>query len=305
MADEQSASRAGAGERVILTSGLGLPEGPLLMPDGSWLVTELDVSVGTVTRVDQAGRCTPVAKTGRPNGLALTADGRVWVAESLEPCLMWLGTDGESERVLSEVDGVALLWPNDLCIGPDGDIYMTDSGILVGDFLIDGHPRPDCLDLPVDGRVLRYDPVTGEASFLDRGLKFANGIAFGPDGMLYVNETYTGDIQRYRFEDGAVVGPREFFGNVLDPDHQETALHGPDGMAFSEDGRLWVAVFGQGDITVLNPDGSVERRIKLPGRSPTNVAFGRPGEKLIYVVEDEHGAMEIWPAGVDGLALHS
>src|SRR6202142_3609437 len=169
-----------AGERVILTSGLALPEGPLLMPDDSWLVTELDVSVGTVTRVDSDGRRTPVAKTGRPNGLALSADGRVWVAESLEPCLMWLRPDGESARVLSEVEGVPLLWPNYLCIGPDGGVYVTYPGILRGNFLIAGPPRPDCLELPVDGRVLRYDPASGEASFLDRGLKFANGIAFGP-----------------------------------------------------------------------------------------------------------------------------
>ena len=50
-------------------------------------------------------------------------------------------------------------------------------------------------------------------------------------------------------------------------------------MAFSSDGRLWVAVFGQGDVTVLNPDGTVATRIPSTGRSPTNVTFGPDGEK--------------------------
>ncbi len=294
----------GSGARAVLAAGLSLPEGPLLMADGTWLVTEMDLLRGTVTRVDEQGCRSTVARTGRPNGLALGRDGRVWVAESLEPCLMWLGADGESERVLREVEGVPLLWPNDLCFGPDGSIYATDSGIAVGDFLLDGRSPPNDTDVALDGRVLRFDPQTGEASFLDRGLRFANGIAFGPDGMLYVAETYTGDILRYAIADGALMGEREVFANVLAPEHPDGGLHGPDGMAFSEDGRLWVAVFGEGHITILKADGPVERRIALPGRSPTNLAFGKPGENRLYVVEDDQGVLESLPSGIDGLALH-
>ncbi len=289
---------------TILTSDLSQPEGPLLLADGTWLVTELDVERGTVTHVRADGSTRPVAKTGRPNGLAMSADGAVWVAESLEPSVIRLELTGELTRELDQVEGVALLWPNDLCVGPDGAIYVTDSGIAVGDFLGEDGPREDCKDLPVDGRVLRFDPLSREARFLDRGLKFANGIAFGPDGMLYVDETYTGDVYRYRIEDGVAVGGRELFGNVLDPDYRGGGLQGPDGMAFSEDGRLWAAVLGQGDITVLAPDGSLDRRIKLPGHWPTNVAFGPPGDGRIYIVEDERGTLEARTVGVEGLTLH-
>lgn len=292
-------------DRVILTTDLALPEGPLLLPDGRWLVTELDVERGTVTEVLPDGGRRPIAKTGRPNGLALAADGSIWVAESLDPAVIRLDLSGQATRELTQVDGESLIWPNDICMGPDGALYVTDSGILVGDFLIEGRPREGVKEMPVDGRVFRFDPRTGEAAFIDRGLKFANGIAFGPDGMLYANETYTGDIVRYRLEDGALVGERELFGNVLDPSWKGTGLRGPDGMAFSADGRLWVAVFGQGDVTVLDRDGSVESRIPVPGRSPTNVAFGAPGDERIYIVEDEHGSMESRSVGVEGLPLHS
>ncbi len=94
---------------------------------------------------------------------------------------------------------------------------------------------------------------------------------------------------RYRLDVGAAVGPPEPFGNVIDPDRTIESLCGPDGMAFSVDGRLWVGVLGQGDITVLDRDGVVERRIDLPGTFPTNVAFGAPGEQRIYVVEEDFG----------------
>ncbi len=102
---------------------------------------------------------------------------------------------------------------------------------------------------------------------------------------------------------GRLDGEREVFGNVNDPEWPGAGLRGPDGMAFSEDGRLWCTVFGQGDITVLAPDGSVDHRIKLEGNSPTNVTFGPDGEHRIYVVEDEHGTLFSIDVDVAGLPL--
>ena len=290
---------------MIVADGLALPEAPLLLPDGSWLVAELDVRVGTVTRIFSDGSKQAVAKTGRPNGLALGRDGAVWVCESLSPALLRMELDGTFTRELTAVEGRALLWPNDLCFGPDGALYVTDSGILVGDFLIDGAPRPGCESLPIDGFLYRFDPSSGAAWLLDDGLRFTNGVAFGPDGLLYANETITGNVYRYRLEAGRVAGERELFGNVLDPDYTQAGLRGPDGMAFSADGRLWVTVFGQGDVTVLGTDGAVLERLRVGGRGPTNVAFGPSGDPTIYVVEDEHGRLESVGVGVEGLPLYN
>jgi gluconolactonase len=291
---------------VIFTTDLALPEGPVLLDDGTWLVVELDVRVGTVTRIAADGKTKwPVAKTGRPNGLAVDRHGVAWLAESLEPALIRVELSGSFERVLTEVEGRPLLWPNDLAFGPDGAVYCTDSGVLVGDFLGEGRPVDHWASLPIAGFVFRYDPRTGEAWVIDDGpYRFTNGIAFGPDRMLYVNETMTGNVYRYEIERGRAVGERELFGNVLAPDYTSPALRGPDGMKFSADGRLWVTVFGQGDVTVLAPDGAVVERLPLVGRNPTNLAFGAPGEGRIYVVEDELGQMEAYDVGVDGLPLH-
>jgi gluconolactonase len=291
---------------MIFATDLALPEGPVLLEDGTWLVTELDLSRGRVTRISAEGTTKwPVATTGRPNGLAVDRNGVVWVAESLEPALIRLELSGSFERVLTEVDGRPLLWPNDLAFGLDGAIYCTDSGVLVGDFLDEGKPVEHWASLPLEGFVFRYDPVSGDAWLIDEGpYRFTNGIAFGPDGMLYVNETMTGNVYRYRIAGGRAVGERELFGNVLAPDYTSSALRGPDGMKFSMDGRLWVTVFGQGDVTVLGPDGGVVERVPLVGKNPTNLAFGSPGEGRIYVVEDELGQMEAHDVGVGGLPLH-
>jgi gluconolactonase len=74
-------------------------------------------------------------------------------------------------------------------------------------------------------------------------------------------------------------------------------------MAFDENGLLYVAVFGQGDITVLGTDGVVALRIPTEGRLPTNVAFTLLGARRIIATEYEFGRMESFEVAADGLPL--
>jgi gluconolactonase len=243
-----------------------------------------------------------IRKTGRPNGLALDQDGVIWVAESKFPSLLKVKMDGSAEVVATGCDGEPFLFPNDLCFGPDGAIYMTDSGVDVSTFCPNNQIRSDYFDVAYDGRVYRIDPGTGAVTLLDRGIKFTNGIAFGADGALYVNETLTGNIYHYAWTGGAVSSARTLFGNVIRPD-AAPGWRGPDGMAFDGNGLLYVAVFAQGDITVLGMDGQVVRRLPTSGMLPTNVAFALPGESRIHVTEYEKGQMEMFSVDCDGLPL--
>jgi len=127
--------------------------------------------------------------------------------------------------------------------------------------------------------------------------------AFGPDDSLYVAETMSGSIFRYPWENGRVVGRREVFGNVLEQ-FDPAVLQGPDGMKFGADGHLYAAVFGAGNVTVLDPRGKVSRRIRTEGMFPTNLVFGPPGSQTIYVTEVESGSVQIFDVGTDGLPLH-
>ena len=56
-------------------------------------------------------------------------------------------------------------------------------------------------------------------------------------------------------------------------------------MAFDENGLLYVAVFGQGDVTVLGIKGEVVDRISTQGPLATNVAFALPGQHRLHVTE--------------------
>jgi gluconolactonase len=287
---------------MIFASNLSFPEGPVALADGAWLCVEGGAERGCVTRISPDGKTkSVVAKTGRPNGLAIDAEGHIWVAESQTPSLLRLTLDGKVEVVATACDGQPFLFPNDLCLGPDGAIYMTDSGVHIGEFAPGGKIRSDYMQVEYDGRIYRVDVKSGKIRQLDFGIKFTNGIAFGTDGALYANETLTGMIYRYEWKGGGI-GPRQGFGNVIDP-NAPPGWKGPDGMAFGSDGNLYVAVYAQQDITVLGRDGSVSRRIPTQGKLPTNCAFGLPGQKKLYVTEYEFGQIEVFDAGTDGLPL--
>jgi gluconolactonase len=290
---------------MIFVDGLAAPETPRLSPtERAWLCVEMHEPRGGVTRLsDDGSRVSLVAHTGQPNGLAVDLEGVIWIANCLPaPALLRLEPRGQPEVFLDTVEGQAMLLPNDLCFGPDGRLYLTDSGMLISDWLVDGDIRPDHDTAPFDGRLYRIDPVTSEAHIVDRGIRFANGIAFGPDGHLYVNEMITGDIFRYRF-DGGQPGPREPFANVMAP-KWDGGFRGPDGMGFGRDGRLYCTVFGEGAVAVVGPDGTVEARLRTEGSRPTNLAWGRDGDRHIYVTEIEHGRIERHETPTTGLPLY-
>jgi gluconolactonase len=297
-------ARLGGARKMVFATDLQCPEGPVALSDGSWLIAEAG-GRGCVSHITSDGKGKRiVASTGLPNGLAVDREGIIWVAEPKTPSLIRLTMDGQATVFMTECNGEPFLYPNDLCFGPDGALYMTDSGILMDDFEPGGKIRPDYMTAKVDGCVYRIDIKTRAISTLDSGFRFTNGLAFGPDNSLYVNETMSGMIYRYQWREGQGLGPRESFGNVLSGKGHDS-LRGPDGMAFGTDGKLYVAVYGQGDVTVLGQDGQVLTRLRTKGIMPTNVAFGLPGQRKIYVTEYELGQMETFDVGTDGLPLWS
>lgn len=287
----------------LFAADIGAPEGPVCLPDGSMYVTEMSAATLCITRLDPAGRRHVIRTTGgRPNGLAIDGDGLLWVAEAGLRALLCIDPEGRELKRLEGDGSDRFLFPNDLCFGPDGHLYMTNSGMAATDF-IDGQNFVDgYMDLDWDGRVYEIDPVTMKVlRVIDRQIRFTNGIAFGPDRHLYANASFTGEIYRYDVF-GEVSPRRNLFGNVLQPDDRPD-FKGPDGMAFGVDGRLYCTVYNQQNVSVLGRDGAVRERLALLGPQPTNCAFSQDG-KWLLVTEVGVGQVERLPAPCAGLQLY-
>lgn len=283
----------------IFATDMQNPEGPVSLPDGSWLVTEMDAAAITHLSADGKSRRV-VAHTGLPNGLAVDRNGDIWVADARWRALLRVTMDGHVSTVSTGSAPDPFLLPNDLCFGPDGMIYMTDSGIELDSFRQLDDPA-DTYNLAFDGRVYRIDPNTGESTVLDRGLRLTNGIAFGPGGSeLYVAETMTGRIYRYSVGEWQ----RQLFGVVtVKPPEEFGRVAGPDGIAFDAQGNLFSAVLVQGDLTVQDRDGQVIQRIPLAGNLPTNLAFDCRGQRRLLVTEASRGELLFIETDHPGLPL--
>ncbi|WP_444898327.1 SMP-30/gluconolactonase/LRE family protein [Microbulbifer sp. VAAC004] len=287
----------------MLNSDLQEPEGPVCLPDGQVFVAEMSSARNCVSRIDIRGGYHQVGHPGwRPNGMAIDGDGNFWIAGGGGKKLVRMRPDG---TVLNIYEGPAerpYLWPNDLVFGRNGLLYMTDSGIDPDSFVEGQAIRPDFRKCDYDGRVFEIDPRNGRVlRLVDTGLLFPNGIAFDADDLLHVAETLTGNIYRYDLS-SSVPGESELFGNVNLGSPEE--FIGPDGMAFGDDGRLYCAVFGQGDVSVLDHDGRVAERISTCGKRPTNIAFCEDQKGGAVVTVLDAGCLEWFGLSCRGRDLY-
>ncbi len=68
--------------------------------------------------------------------------------------------------------------------------------------------------------------------------------------------------------------------------------HGPDGLAIDETGGLVVAHFGLGSVWHFSPLGEPLHRIRSPlGLGTTNIAFGGPDRRTLFITESESGSI--------------
>jgi gluconolactonase len=270
-----------------LASGLGFPEGPVWMPDGTVLVVEM--KHGRITRVHPDGRTETAAEPGgSPNGLAIGPDGALYVCNSGGWDYYEIGdftipqtelpphhSGGRIERIdlvsgdvkvlYTECDGNPLIGPNDLVFDAQGGIWFTDHGRREGRVV---HPGGVYYAQP-DGSSITEVVFPSEAP---------NGIGLSPDGTrLYVAQTHTGRLYAYN-----VTGPGEVECTAAGatgamicglPGMQLFDSLGVDG-----DGNVVVATLVTGALTVISPGGDVLDQVILGDPMVTNVCWG--GEDL-------------------------
>jgi gluconolactonase len=282
-------------EPRVLATGLGFPEGPTYLGDGSVAFTEIR---GQCVSRYANGSTTLVAKTGGgANGATLDGDDAIWVANNgglslgqggywkldplLEGRIQKVTLDGACVDVVPDLPGEPPHRPNDLCFGPDGKLYFTD-------------PRnwEDLANLQV-GRVCRLDPATGDVEILAEVPLFPNGIAFGPDpSRLYVAQTMGMKIIAFDWSPEGLGEPREWAA-------LPTGF--PDGFCFSAGGDCY-ACGATGDvIQIFDADGALKQTVEFPkGTDPTNACLG---DGTLYVTGSTSGELLAFDLGVEPLPL--
>ncbi|MGY5778563.1 SMP-30/gluconolactonase/LRE family protein [Rhizobium hainanense] len=282
-----------------IATGLRLPSGLVALPDGRLALVEMDASRRYLKLYDAGGASREVCRLGgTPSGIAVDGDGCFWIAGGPEDSLVRLSPQG---RVLQVIEGSAdgpFLHPNALAFGPDGLLYMTDSGFRLADLLEGGDIHPDFFKAAYNGCVYQIDPAEGRViRVLAAGLLLAGGIAFDAGGLLYYSETLTGKIYRQ------IVGGRQemFARSMTSP--AINALRGPSGLAFDRSGMLYCAMYGLGEICLIDTEGKMAGHIRTDGARPGNIAFTADGKHLL-VAEQEKGVVEKITAPRPGLPLH-
>jgi gluconolactonase len=269
-------------------------EGPCF--DRSGALCLVDIPFGRLLRVNGHGDWDVLAEyDGWPNGLKMDRDGGLVIADHKHG-LMYLEAQSQVvkpllrsaqrtdyERGSNRVEFRGL---NDLTFGPRGELYFTDQGQT-------GMHDPT-------GRVYRLGTDGKLECLLDTGPS-PNGLALDPSGeSLFVAMTRAQQIWRIPLNPDGVVRKVGVFANL------PGGMVGPDGIAFDEQGNLYIAQAGSGCIWVLSPAAAPIACIRsAAGTMITNLAFGGPDRRQLYITESEAGVILVADVPVPGLPLHS
>jgi sugar lactone lactonase YvrE len=217
----------------------------------------VDIVAGVLRRAVEDGdglRTVAVLSIGEPLGaVAPMASGEGWLCAAGRG-FRHLAPDGTvTGRLDTEPDGVRM---NDAACDPEGRFWA-------GSVAYDEHPG--------GGRLLRCD-LDGTVRTVLPSTDIANGLGWSPDGRtLYHADSGARTVTAY--------DPATMAGTVLiRPDRGA-----PDGLTVDDEGALWVALHGAGEVRRYAPDGSTLSVWPLPVTQPTSVAIGGASGRRLFV----------------------
>lgn len=226
------------------------------------LVWYSDVIAGGIHGVGPGG---PAASFNQDRmwtgGIMLNEDGAI--LSSGQGGIMWNHPEsGKSGWLITEIAGEPINGINEMVADGHGGIFC---GTVDLEMVVAGQPtRPAAIyHLAADGSVR----VAAD------GLGFANGIMLSPDGkQLYCNETFDGT---YAFD----VSPDLELSNRRLVLKKEDC----DGLALDAEGNLWITGYRSSEIVRMRPGGSLLDPIPTPSGGNTQVRFGGPDMRDIWI----------------------
>ncbi|PYH95591.1 calcium-dependent phosphotriesterase [Aspergillus ellipticus CBS 707.79] len=247
-------------------------EGPIWVSDLDLLFVT-DIPYGRIFSIDDNAQWSLVIEyDGEPNGLAWNHLTRKIVIADFKQGILELDPITKELRTLAaRYHGERFKGPNDLVVRSDGSIFFTDQGMT-------GLHDPT-------GRVFRMDPDGRLELILSNGPS-PNGLVLSHDeSALFVAMTRDNAVWHVPFmRDGSVQRVGRFSSYY--------GIGGPDGMTQDSEGNILVAHSSLGTVFGHRGNGEMMKKIKSPeGVSTTNLTWGGPDLKTLYLVESGTGSI--------------
>ncbi len=253
-------------------------EGPACDARGNIYAVNFDrqQTIGKVTPDGKAEVFVELPGKSTGNGIVIGRDGTMFVADYVSHNILRIDPKSRAVSVLMHDD--RMNQPNDLALAPSGDLYASDPNWKEG-----------------TGQVWWASPA-GKLSLVATNMGTSNGIEVSPDGKtLYVNESVQRNVWAFTIEsDGSLTHKRLL---------KKFDTHGFDGMRCDVDGNLYIARHGKGTIVKLSPAGEVLREVDVLGSKPSNLCFGGPDGRTVYVTEVDHRRLVQFRVDRPGLAF--
>lgn len=258
-------------EDNVFTQGI---EGPAVDASGHLFAvnfsSQASVELGTIGVVKNKGNAQLYAtlpKGSVGNGIRFDSKGNMYVADYTNHNVLRLKPKSKTWQVFAHQP--KMNQPNDLAIMNNGILFTSDPNWANN-----------------TGQLWRIDSI-GKTTLLEANMGTTNGIEVSPNQRhLYVNESVQRKVWVYDLTPKGEISNKRLLIAFDD--------YGLDGMRTDNQGNLYIARYGKGEVAVVSPKGKLLRQIKLKGQYPTNVAFNG---KRVYVTMQKRGAIESFMIG--------
>lgn len=263
------------GEELFVTKVLTEPgsftsgaEGPAVDFEGNIYAVNLyrQHTIGKVTPNGNSSVYIELEDGSIGNGIRFNSSGNMLVADYINHNILLV--DMGTQEVAVFAHEPRMNQPNDIAIGANDILYASD---------------PNWSEST--GQIWRID-TDGTTNLLDDELGTTNGIEVSTDEQtLYVNESVQGNIWAYDLSSDGEISNKRLLLNFPD--------YGMDGMRSDIDGNLYITRHGKGTVVKVSPGGNILKEVQMAsGENVTNLAFGGPDGRTVYVTVADEGNIQ-------------
>lgn len=232
-----------------------------------------------------------------PFGIALQADGKIVVADTLNNAIKRMNADGTNIEIL----GSGFAYPFGIAVQADGKIVIADTfnnaikrmnadGTNI-EILGSGFANPKAVAIQANGKIIVADTgnnvinrMNADGSgieILGSGFNFPTGVAVQADGKIIVADNENSAVKRMN-SDGTNIG-------ILG-----SGFSFPQGIFIQADGKIIVADNGNNAVKRMNADGSGIETLGSGFSAPTAVAVQADG-KIVVADYGSNSILSITP----------